>query len=101
MITKNSTVYADEWKAYDGSVLDGYKHYRIDHSKEFSQGKGNHINRIENFWGWCKMRLSKFRGAQRHTFLLHLEESGWRFNHRHLNTREMYHELLKILKSNF
>ncbi len=47
------------------------------------------------------MRLSKFRGLHRHTFLLHLKESRWRFNHRHLNTREMYHEVLKILKEVF
>jgi transposase len=98
LIEKDSTIYTDGWKAYDGLVLDGYKHYRINHSKEFAQGKTNHINGIENFWGWCKMRLAKFRGLHRHTFLLHLKESEWRFNHRYLNAQERYRELLKIVR---
>ena len=101
LIEKDSTIYTDSWKAYDSLVLDGYKHYRINHSKEFSRGKGNHINGVENFWGWCKMRLSKFRGLHRHTFLLHLKESEWRFNHRHCTIEEMYHDVLKILRDNF
>ena len=54
LIAKDSTIYTDGWKAYDGLVLDGYKHYRINHSQEFSKNKTNHINGIENFWGWSK-----------------------------------------------
>ena len=55
IINKDATIYTDGWRAYDGLVLDGYKHYRINHSKEFSNRRGNHINGIENFWGWSKM----------------------------------------------
>ena len=36
-------------------------HYRVKHFKnEFANGK-NHINGIENFWGYAKHRLSKFK----------------------------------------
>lgn len=39
-------IYTDGWKAYDGLILNGYRHYRIYHSKnEFSRGK-SHINGI-------------------------------------------------------
>ncbi len=62
LVNKKSTVYTDKWKAYDGLVLDGYKHKRINHNKLFSD-KENHINGIENFWGWSKSRL-QFKGMR-------------------------------------
>ncbi len=98
LIAKDSTIYTDKWKAYDGLVLDGYKHYRINHSKEFSKGKTNHINGIENFWGWSKMRLAKFRGLSRKNFYLHLKECEFRFNHRELNSKELYAKILGIIR---
>lgn len=98
LIAKDSTIYTDGWKAYDGLVLDGYKHYRINHSKEFSKGKTNHINGIENFWGWSKMRLAKFRGLNRKNFYLHLKECEFRFNNRELSSKELHAKLLVIIK---
>ena len=46
---KESIIYSDTWKAYDGLVDYGTKaHYRVKHSKnEFALGR-NHINGIEN-----------------------------------------------------
>ncbi len=65
----NSTIYSDCWKSYDGLVDYGAKaHYRVKHSNnEFANGK-NHINGIENFWGYAKHRLSKFKGIKREFF---------------------------------
>ncbi len=94
LINKKSTVYTDKWKAYDGLVLGGYKHKRINHSKLFSE-KENHINGIENFWGWSKSRLQKFRGINRNNFTLHLKECEFRFNHR---KDDLYKKLLEVLK---
>jgi len=37
-------------------------------------------NRIESFWDWIKVRLSKFRGVKWDNLLLHIFESTWRFN---------------------
>ena len=34
----------------------------------------NHINGIENFWGYAKHRLAKFKGIKKGNFLLHLKE---------------------------
>ncbi len=86
-ISKESTVYTDGFRTYDGLVDMGYKkHYRVHHGKnEFSKAEGkvkNHINGIENFWGLAKVRLSKFRGMHKNTFYLHLKECEFRFNHR-------------------
>ena len=57
---KNSVLYTDCFRVYDGFVDYGYKqHYRVKHSaNQFADGH-NHINRIENFWGLCKVRLAK------------------------------------------
>lgn len=81
LIRKKTTVYTDRWKSYDGLVLDGYTHKRINHSKQYSNRKGTHINGIENFWSFAKRRLAKFNGVSRKTFLLHLKECEFRYNH--------------------
>ena len=54
----SSIIYSDCWKAYDGLVDYGVKaYYKVKYSKnefnEFTNGK-NHINGIENFWGYAK-----------------------------------------------
>ena len=91
-----ATVYTDGWKTYDGLVLDGYKHHRIHHHQnQFARGK-NHVNGIESFWSFTKLRLAKLRGIRAQYFFLHLKESEWRWNHRHDN---LYLSLLKNLRS--
>jgi transposase-like protein len=83
LISKDNTiVYTDKWRSYDGLVLDGYKHKRINHSKTYSNRRGTHVNGIENFWSFSKRRLAKFNGVSRKTFLLHLKECEFRYNHK-------------------
>lgn len=79
-----SNVYTDKWKSYDGLVLSGYKHYRINHSKEFVQNH-NHINGIESFWSYVKRKMRKHNGVPRRKFPLYLKESEFRFNNRKKN----------------
>ena len=95
-----SVIYSDCWKAYDGLVDYGAKaHYRVKHSKnEFANGK-NHINGIENFWGYAKHRLAKFKGIKKENFLLHLKECEFRYNTK--TTQEnLYQKLLKLTREN-
>ena len=95
-----SVIYSDCWKAYDGLVDYGAKaHYRVKHSKnEFAVDK-NHINGIENFWGYSKHRLSKFKGIKKENFLLHLKECEFRYNNSK-DTKTFYHILLKMIREN-
>lgn len=96
-ILEESTVYTDGWKSYDGLVLNGYKHYRVYHSKnEFARGK-SHVNGIESFWSFAKRRIAKFNGVPKGKFVLHLKESEWRWNHR---DDKMYELLMKDLREN-
>jgi transposase len=92
----NSIIHTDGWKGYDGLVDVGYdKHYRVHHGKnEFARGV-NHINRIESFWSYAKIRLVKFRGLDKESFNLHLKECEFRFNHR---GEDLYKLLLKIFR---
>lgn len=82
-VSKDSVVYTDGFKTYDGLVNFGYrKHHRVKHGEnEFANGH-NHINGIENFWGLAKTRLAKFKGISKNTFYLHLKECEFRFNYR-------------------
>jgi len=79
-ILKESTIYTDGWKAYDGLILNGYDHYRVFHSEdEFARGKC-HVNGIESFWSYAKRRLAKFNGIASARFVLYLKECEFRFN---------------------
>ena len=95
-VAPGTVVHSDGWRAYDGLVDVGYgKHYRVRHNEgEYALGS-NHINGIESFWSYAKRRLAKFNGVPARTFLLHLKESEFRFNHRH---GELYRVLLKMLR---
>ena len=95
-VLSEATVYTDGWKSYDGLVLGGYKHHPIHHHQnQFARGK-NHVNGIESFWSFTKLRLAKLRGIRAQYFFLHLKESEWRWHHRHDN---LYLFLLKNLRS--
>lgn len=96
-ILEESTVYTDGWKSYDGLVLNGYRHYRVFHSKnEFARGK-SHVNGIESFWSYAKRRMAKFNGVPKEKFILHLKEWEWRWNHR---DDKIYKLLMKELRKN-
>jgi transposase-like protein len=96
----DSTIYNDEWKAYDSLVNEGYrKHYRVKHSDDVFVNGRAHVNGIENFWGVAKSRLIKLRGIRKEKFYLHLKETEWRFNHRHENIYKLL--LNRLRKSPF
>jgi transposase len=57
----------------------------------------NHVNGIESFWSFAKLRVAKMRGLRKARFLGHLLESQWRWNHRRDN---LYKVLLKNLSLN-
>lgn len=93
-VLSKTKIYTDGWRAYDGLITLGYRHYRIHHhDNEFARGK-NHVNGIESFWSFTKRRLMKFNGIQKTKFLLHLKESEYRWNMRD----SMYMELLKSVR---
>ncbi len=100
-VEPGSVVHTDGWRAYDGLVDVGFdRHYRVRHNAgEYALGtnhiNGIEINGIESFWSYAKRRPAKFNGVPSRTFVLHLKESEFRFNHRR---DDLYRVLLKMLK---
>lgn len=92
----DSVIHSDGWRGYHGLVDIGYdKHFRVHHGKnEFVSGK-SHINGIESFWSYTKIRLVKFRGIDKRNFNLHLKECEFRFNN---SGEDLYQVLLKIFR---
>ena len=91
-----SVIHSDGWRGYNGLVDFGYKkHFRVHHGKnEFVRGN-SHINGIESFWGYAKIRLVKFKGMNKNTFNLHLKECEFRFNNRE---QDLYKILLDMFR---
>ena len=85
LVTKNiepgSLTYSDGFKSYRSLLVNGYEHIRINHEKEFANGKA-HINGIEGFWSYAKERLAKYHGVSPLKLYLYLKELEFRFNNR-------------------
>jgi len=81
-VMKESVIYTDSWRGYDGLVDVGYDtHFRVNHSaNEFANkdDKTIHVNGIESFWSFTKRRRAKFNGVNVN-FNPHLKDSEWRW----------------------
>jgi len=82
VVEEGSTIYTDQWRGFADLKIDGYTHKSINHSLEYSDKKGTHINSIEAFWSYAKRRMAKFNGISRTTWQLHLKECEFRYNHK-------------------
>jgi len=80
-IKPDSFVYTDSYRSYNALDVSKFKHFRVNHSKEFTCGKNNHINGIENFWNQSKRILRKYNGIDKKNFHLFLKECEFRFNY--------------------
>ena len=97
-IKKGSTIYSDTWDGYTGIAARGYVHRLVDHSKgEYSDGKGNHINGLEGFWGYLKRILASKGGIRKDKLHLYLGEFVWKYNNRKIEVGEQVDKLLKLL----
>ena len=78
-VVPDSIVYSDSYQVYDVLDVSSFKHFRINHSKVFAEGR-SHINGIEDFWNQAKRHMRKFNGISKDPFPLFLKECEWRFN---------------------
>ena len=82
-VEAGGVVCSDTWTRYTGVTAKGYVHRLVKHHKgEYSDGKGNHINGLEGFWGYLKRRLAAKGGIRKERLPLYLAEYVWRYNHR-------------------
>ncbi|MDO5652291.1 MAG: IS1595 family transposase, partial [Moraxella sp.] len=82
-IKPDSVVYTDSYKSYNVLDVSDFKHFRVNHSNEFTDkdNKHNHINGIENFWSQAKRILRKYNGIDKKNFHLFIKECEFRFNY--------------------
>ena len=93
----NSVIHTDGWRGYNGLVDIGFdKHFRVNHGADEFVNGSNHVNGIESFWSYAKRCLLQFNGVPKNTFLLHLKETEFRFNHR---KADLYKVLLNLLRN--
>lgn len=89
VVEPGSIIYTDAWRGFSELGLDGYTHHSVNHSLEYTDRKGNHVNGIESFWSFAARRLAKFNGIPANTLPLHIKECEFRFNNK---------DVLKALK---
>jgi transposase len=98
-VSAGSIVCSDTWKAYTGIASRGYVHRLVNHGeKQYSDGKGNHINGLEGFWGYLKRKLVSKGGIRREKLPLYLGEYVWRYNHRNENDNMKVKRIIKLLE---
>jgi len=98
-VSAGSVVCSDTWKAYTGIASRGYVHRLVNHGeKQYSDGKGNHINGLEGFWGYLKRKLVSKGGIRRERLHLYLGEYVWRYNHRNENDNVKVKRIINLLE---
>jgi transposase-like protein len=98
-VSTGSIVCSDTWKAYTGIAARGYVHRLVNHGeRQYSDGKGNHINGLESFWGYLKRKLSSKGGIRRDKLPLYLGEYVWRYNNRSNPERIKIRRIIQLLE---
>jgi transposase-like protein len=94
-----SIVCSDTWKAHNCIASREYVQRLDNHGeKQYSDGKGNHINGLEGFWGYLKRKLVSKGGIRREKLPLYLGEYVWRYNHRNENDNVKVKRIIKLLE---
>jgi len=76
-VSLNSVIHSDGWRGYQSLVDVGYaKHYRVEHGCNEFANDVSHINGIESFWAYARLRLSKAKGIRKEMFYLYLKDNG-------------------------
>ncbi len=75
--------------------LETMKYERLNHVTSGSGRKSRGINGCDVFWGFAATRLQRFRGLQKSTLLLHIQESKFRYNH---DRNDLYPFLLGMFR---
>lgn len=95
-ILPESTVFTDEYCAYDGlNISGGYDHKRINHSTGVYVMGDVHTNTIEGFWSLVKRGIGGVYHAVGAKYLqTYLNEYTFRYNRRHMGNM-IFTEILK------
>jgi transposase len=94
---KESEIFSDAWKGYNGLVGLGYAHSRVAHGKgEYVSGKV-HVNGMEGFWGLSKTNMNTYKGIRKRNWEYYLKEMEFRYNYRDLTFAQQVNKLVEII----
>jgi len=83
-VESESTIYSDEFTGYSQVSKSGYKHERVDHSKEYAVGN-IHTNSIESFWSVLKRGIiGIYHHVSTKYLQLYVNEFAFRWNNREI-----------------
>jgi transposase len=78
-----STVYTDEWLAYDHLSEQGYEHSRVHHRQKVYVDGDVHTNTIEGFWSLVRRGIGGvYHAVSTKHLQSYLDEYTFRYNHR-------------------
>lgn len=90
-VLPESTVYTDEWVAYDGLGKRGYRHKRIRHRQKVYVSGEVHTNTIEGFWSLLRRGISGvYHGVSTKHLQAYVDEYVFRYNNRDIRGRGMF-----------
>lgn len=82
-VSRNATLFTDEFPSYDHMTRLGYKHHRIEHHARVYVRGNIHTNSIEGFWSLVKRGITGVYHAVSPQYLQsYLNEYTFRYNHR-------------------
>lgn len=86
-VTKEATVFTDEFRSYNALPSMGYKHFTIPHTEKIYVLGNVHTNTIEGFWSNCKNGIRGVYHAVSAKYLQnYLNEYAFRYNNRNTVT---------------
>lgn len=101
-VAAGTVVCSDTFKSYTGIAARGYIHRMVRHERqEYSDGRGNHINGMEGFWGYLKRMLVAKGGIRQERLRLYLAEYVWRYNRRGLQIKDQIKCILALLENSY
>lgn len=94
-----STVYTDEFRAYDGLGQKGYSHDRVNHSQKVYVSGDVHTNTIEGFWATMKRGIGgTYHAVSTRQLQSYLDEYAFRYNNREATGRGMFDAFLSRIE---
>jgi transposase len=90
-VLPGSTVYTDEWRAYQPLQGDGYHHSRVSHSQKVYVDGDVHTNTVEGFWSLLKRGIGGvYHSVSTEHLQSYLDEYTFRYNNRDAQGRGMF-----------
>ena len=81
-ILPGTTIWSDQWAAYNNLQNIGYVHQTVNHSVHYVDPvTGVHTNNIEARWSACKASFKRRYGVARDMLPSYLDEHMWRVRH--------------------